>query len=692
MQQSLPPVSEQYKKYLSSAVFSTVLFFISYFLLILFALALIVLLGYLAVLILSFKVFFLTIILALALVGTGLVVFYFLIKFIFSGPREIFSGMMEITEEEQPEVFRMIRTTVKETGTKMPKKVFISPDINASVSYNSVLLSLFFIDQKNLTIGLGLVNTTTVGELRSVLAHEFGHFSQRSMAVGSYVYQAEKIIYDTLYNNQHFEENLLDGSNHWGAKLAGAFAFAIIRGLQFFLKLISDFLFRNHASLRREMEFHADAVATSVTNPQEQISALLRLELSDSALGNALRFYIESDGKFQTVNVYENQTALLRLFSEQNFHKIENGLPKIDPEDIDRYSFGKISVDDVFASHPETKTRIKKILQNRSRNIAEDHAAARNLFRGYEAICEAVTKKLFIINNIKNKGESVSGERFLNLYKEKYPYHDYGSKYNGYYNNHNPVISDEILNAEPVAATFPELFSDEKAVLGHRIAALQNDIIAADYLSTKPKGLKTFRYGEQLCKITDAKNIVSKLNADMDELKKQTAEHDLKIAGYFFGKATSEQKYLLKEAYRDMQLANNELDYYEKVIADFTQHLQFMTVTLPMDEIRKKRHILLEQQKIFKKVLTEFLQKSVFRRYISEELSAQINNFMTSEFVYFEHEKYKDNEVETIGVLIQGLQNSLVDGYFKIKHRLLSTQLEIENGMVTDTGGEMAVI
>lgn len=154
MQQSLPPVSEQYKKYLSSAVFSTVLFFISYFLLILFALALIVLLGYLAVLILSFKVFFLTIILALALVGTGHVVFYFLIKFIFSGPREIFSGMMEITEEEQPEVFRMIRTTVKETGTKMPKKVFISPDINASVSYNSVLLSLFFIDKKNLTIGL----------------------------------------------------------------------------------------------------------------------------------------------------------------------------------------------------------------------------------------------------------------------------------------------------------------------------------------------------------------------------------------------------------------------------------------------------------------------------------------------------------------------------------------------------------
>jgi hypothetical protein len=35
--------------------------------------------------------------------------------------------------------------------------------------------------KKNLTIGIGLINSTSVGELKTILAHEFGHFSQRSM-------------------------------------------------------------------------------------------------------------------------------------------------------------------------------------------------------------------------------------------------------------------------------------------------------------------------------------------------------------------------------------------------------------------------------------------------------------------------------------------------------------------------------
>jgi Zn-dependent protease with chaperone function len=59
--------------------------------------------------------------------------------------------------------------------------------------------------------------------------------------------------------------------------------------------MFSDFLFKNNASLRREMEFHADAVATYVTNPKEQASSLLRLELSNAAFNNAFMFYADSN-------------------------------------------------------------------------------------------------------------------------------------------------------------------------------------------------------------------------------------------------------------------------------------------------------------------------------------------------------------------------------------------------------------
>ena len=39
------------------------------------------------------------------------------------------------------------------------------------------------------------MNAVSLGELKAVLAHEFGHFGQRSMAVGRWVYVAQQIAH-----------------------------------------------------------------------------------------------------------------------------------------------------------------------------------------------------------------------------------------------------------------------------------------------------------------------------------------------------------------------------------------------------------------------------------------------------------------------------------------------------------------
>jgi len=65
--------------------------------------------------------------------------------------------------------------------------------VNASVSYDLSLINFIIPSKKNLEIGLGLVNVLTVCELTAVLAHEFGHFTQRSMAVGRWLYIAQQI-------------------------------------------------------------------------------------------------------------------------------------------------------------------------------------------------------------------------------------------------------------------------------------------------------------------------------------------------------------------------------------------------------------------------------------------------------------------------------------------------------------------
>lgn len=59
--------------------------------------------------------------------------------------------------------------------------------------YDLSLINLLLPSRKNLDIGLGLVNVLNLGELKAVLAHEFGHFAQRTMAVGRWVYIAQQI-------------------------------------------------------------------------------------------------------------------------------------------------------------------------------------------------------------------------------------------------------------------------------------------------------------------------------------------------------------------------------------------------------------------------------------------------------------------------------------------------------------------
>ena len=88
----------------------------------------------------------------------------------------------------------------------MPHRVFVSPEVNAADFYQRSLLNLFFPARKNLLIGLGLVNVVNLSEFKAVLAHEFGHFSQSSMKVGTYVYSTNRIIADMVCARDFFDD------------------------------------------------------------------------------------------------------------------------------------------------------------------------------------------------------------------------------------------------------------------------------------------------------------------------------------------------------------------------------------------------------------------------------------------------------------------------------------------------------
>ncbi|SHF89957.1 M48 family metalloprotease [Chryseobacterium sp. OV279] len=673
---NLPKMSAAYRSKLTSAIVSISIFFIVYLILIAVSLFLIVLLGYGAYSILALKISYYTLIAAAGLASIGIFVFYFMIKFIFKTNNYTTRHLVEITRSQQPELFSIIDNIVTETQVKAPKKVFFSPDVNASVSYNSIFWSMFFPVRKNLTIGLGLINSTSTGELKTILAHEFGHFSQRSMKVGGYVHHAQKIVYETVYNNKEYENMIMSFSGNTFFTLFGAISVGFINVFQFILKKVSSFLFQKHASLSREMEYHADAVSTFLTNPEEQISSLLRIELSDSAFHYSFNFYTQSEQKYLPKNLYKNHTSLLEIFSERNNHPYINGLPKVDEEDLTRYNKTKIEIQDQWASHPDTVKRIERIRNNTTRNIQENHELAKNIIRGYDDICEVMTRKYLTLHQVKNVGEVIDNEKFTELYIEKYPYQYLSSNFNGYYEAHNPLLENIetiIKDSDPIMGS-EDLFSDRKVSLIYEKAGIESDLQTLAYLKANPKEIKTFRYGENLYKAKDATKLIPELESELLKVKTALTKNDEDIFRYYFSKADQHDQSILLGKYKKFGIIDKEFDRFQEALTEFAAYLQFMTVTLPFEEIRKHRAKLLKAEASFKKNLNDFIENSNYKESLTEESRSILKSYLEASYIYFNHDKYQEPEVETVFAVVNEFQKILNEYYLELKKDLLTFQ------------------
>ncbi len=104
----------------------------------------------------------------------------------------------ELEPRRHPKLFEMIRGVASATKQEMPAEVYLVGDMNAWVAHRGGFMGQGA--RGIMGLGLPLLQTLSVSELRAVLAHEFGHYHGGDTKLGRFVYATRAAIGRTLEN------------------------------------------------------------------------------------------------------------------------------------------------------------------------------------------------------------------------------------------------------------------------------------------------------------------------------------------------------------------------------------------------------------------------------------------------------------------------------------------------------------
>jgi Zn-dependent protease with chaperone function len=163
-----------------------------------------------------------------------------------------------LVEHHHPQLWGLVRQLAAQVGTRAPDEIRLVPEVNAAVSEDSKALGLVG-GTRRLYLGLPLLLTLTLDQLRSVLAHELGHYSGSHTRLGAVAYRGRLAIGHTI--------NRIGKWNPVGW---------VFRGYARLYLLVD-----NAASRRQELE--ADRASVRIAGPEAAMSALRELPVIDAA-------------------------------------------------------------------------------------------------------------------------------------------------------------------------------------------------------------------------------------------------------------------------------------------------------------------------------------------------------------------------------------------------------------------------
>lgn len=694
-QQVAPSVTEPsaaFKSEVTKVMGTIVAFFAVYLLLVVLSIALSIACVYIGIMFMGFLRHWLAIVAGLGIISIGIMVFVFLIKFIFSVKKYNDAGTVTVTEAEQPVLFEFIRRLTKDTQTPFPKKIVLSSDVNASVFYNDSFWSMIFPVRKNLQIGLGLVNTLTLSEFKAVMAHEFGHFSQRSMKLGSFVYNVNKVIYNMLYENKDFAGFLSGWGNlHWAIGIFVQVTVQLVKGIQKILQGMYGLINKSYMGLSREMEFHADAVAASVSGSNSLVTALRKAEVSDVCYNSVLQKandWLKDKASF--TNIYDNHNTVMEYYAAEFKLPLENNAPVVTDSFLNRFQQSRVNIKNQWASHPSREDR-EAHLNKLNIEAAADNRPAWVLFSDAAALQQRLTSTLYETVPADVKQKQISNTVFKEQYLKEMDVFTLPEEYKGYYDSRSVSELDieKLFNQETAVAVseenFDRLFTDEKMALPKQLQANEGDVQLLEAIVARQVDIKSFDFDGEKYNTKDAAPLLEKIKDAAEQQQKQLQADDEQLAVFFYSAALLQghtASVELKEKYR-MHFANR------KKTTEYTACCQraldamaplLMGQSVSITGAEDMAATLRAESENMRTYLKEWMKTGVFNEVLSTKES--VGKFINTQYRYFGGNSFFDVELRHLNELITESTGALSKYQFKSFKDILQYQLELYRAVV----------
>jgi Zn-dependent protease with chaperone function len=677
--QSIVKPSAEFQKEVGKVATAIVLFIILYLVLLAIGIAMAFAFGYLGLLIILGIHNLLAIAFGAGLIGIGIMVCYFLVKFVFATKQADGDNAIEINENEYPELFAFIRKISEDVNTTFPKRVLITDDVNASVSYDSNIKALLFPVKKNLTIGLGLVNMINKSEFQAVLAHEFGHFSQGSMRAGSYVYHLNKVIYNLLYENTSYSRTL----DRW-ARIHGAFALCanitikIVEAIQWILQQAYIVINRSYMSLSRQMEFHADAVAANCAGGNNLISALRRIEFADFAFQKTIDWYNAwFEGKYKGTNLFTQHRITSSSLARINKLPEREGLPIVDKIDEVFVNYRRVNIEDQWSSHP-TRAQRETALSLLNAEGKVDETNPWKLFGDKIGDLQVIfTANLYENAKFTDSPKSLDDQMFQKKIEEDLLSENYPDECACFYDRR---ALSRIDLSELDACEMDDIFEfyNKHGNLFKKIQALREDISLLENVADKKQKIRYFDFDGEKFNAGASQTIQQTLKQQLASLEAELRVNDARVFTHFkflAGKAGKSQEYkqLIEEMYRIADWTDEINKAVEEVLVQ-AQRVSNEQHTIESAQLLSTN--IGEKVLVARNVLTASIPQMTGTMLLAnEEIPEDVSGFLEHSLVFFTADKYNNEALEKNWSSALSVLNWTIDLNFHAQKRLVEYQL-----------------